>query len=129
VARGRRNADEALLAALACGATVENAARTVGISARTAHRRLKEEGFQKRLQDVRADMLQRTVGMLTASGMEASKTLISLLDPSVPQAVRLGATRTILEFGIKLRDSAELSERIATLEAQLAATKPGSAKA
>jgi len=129
VARGRRNADEALLAALACGATVENAARTAGISARTAHRRLKEEGFQKRLQDVRADMLQRTVGMLTASGMEASKTLISLLDPSVPQAVRLGATRTILEFGIKLRDSAELSERIAALEAQLAATKPGSAKA
>lgn len=48
MARGRRNADEALLAALACGATVENAARTVGISARTAHRRLKEEGFQKR---------------------------------------------------------------------------------
>ena len=129
MARGRRNADEALLAALACGATVENAARTAGISARTAHRRLKEEGFQKRLQDVRADMLQRTVGMLTASGMEASKTLISLLDPSVPQAVRLGATRTILEFGIKLRDSAELSERIAALEAQLAATKPGSAKA
>ncbi len=74
-------------------------------------------------------MLQRTVGMLTASGMEASKTLISLLDPSVPQAVRLGATRTILEFGIKLRDSAELSERIAALEAQLAATKPGSAEA
>src|SRR5947209_13506541 len=98
VARTRKTADEALIRALACGATVENAARTAGISARTAHRRLKEEGFQKRLQDVRADMLQRTVGMLTASGMEASKTLISLLDPSVPQAVRLGATRTILEF-------------------------------
>ena len=48
MARTRKTADEALLRALACGATVENAARTAGISARTAHRRLKEEAFQKR---------------------------------------------------------------------------------
>ena len=127
MARGRKNADDALLMALACGATVDHAAHSAGVSARTAHRRLKEEGFQKRLQDVRADMVQRTVGMLTASGMEASKTLISLLESTVPQAVRLGAVRTILEFGIKLREIDELAQRIAALEAKVGATERPSA--
>jgi hypothetical protein len=123
MARGRKNADEALLMALACGATVDHAAHSAGVSVRTAHRRLNEEGFQKRLQDVRADMVQRTVGMLTASGMEATKTLISLLESRVPQAVRLGAVRTILEFGIKLREIDELAQRIAALEAKLGSTE------
>ena len=118
MARGRKNADETLLTALACGATVENAARTAGIGTRTAYRRLKEEAFHQRLRDLRLDMVQRTGGMLTASGMEAVKTLISLQDASVSPAVRLGAARTLLEFGIKMRENGELAERIAALEAQ-----------
>jgi len=120
VARSRKNADEALLRGLACGATVESAARAAGISARTAHRRLKEEGFQKRLRDMRAEMVQRTAGMLTGSGMEASKTLVSLLDPTNPPTARHGAARTILEFGLKLRENEELVERVAALEARVA---------
>src|SRR5207253_1986680 len=83
VARARKNTDEALLLALACGASVENAARTAGMSARTAQRRLTEPAFRKRLQDLRTDMAQRTGGMLTAAGMEAVKTLISLQDGSI----------------------------------------------
>ena len=125
MARTRKTADEALLRALACGATVENAARASGISTRTAHRRLKEEAFQKQLRDLRAEMVQRTAGMLTASGMEASKTLVSLLDPTVPATVRRGAAQTILELGLKLRETAEMEERIAALEARAEVTAPG----
>jgi hypothetical protein len=125
VARSRKNADEALLRGLACGATVESAARAAGISARTAHRRLKEEAFQKRLREVRAEMVQRTSGMLTGSGLEAGKTLVSLLDATVPPTVRHGAARTILELGLKLRENAEMEERIAALEARAAQGDPG----
>ena len=126
MARSRKNADEALLRGLACGATVENAARAARISARTAHRRLKEEGFQKRLRDMRAEMVQRTTGMLTASGMEASKTLIALLDSANPPTVRRSAAQTILELGLRLRENTEMEERIAALEARAAAVDPGS---
>jgi len=38
--RGRKNADQLLLMALACGATVEAAARSAGISQATVYRRL-----------------------------------------------------------------------------------------
>jgi hypothetical protein len=35
--RGRKGADETLLAALACGATIDGAARQAGVSRRTAN--------------------------------------------------------------------------------------------
>lgn len=116
---GRKNADEVLLVALACGATVENAAHTAGVSRRTAHRRLAEPTFQQRLKDLRADMVDRAGGMLTAAGMEAVKTLVALLSAANPAAVRLGAARTILGIGMKFREAGELAERIATLEAEV----------
>jgi hypothetical protein len=55
--------------------------------------------------------------MLSAAGGEAVKTLLALQKDTVPAAVRLGAARAILELGVKLRETAELQERIAALEA------------
>jgi hypothetical protein len=114
--QGRHRTDEALLTALACGATVEQAARSVGVSPRTVHRRLADPRFRRRLESVRGDMVQRTAGMLTAASLEAVKTLLTLQQGSVPASVRLGAARAVLEIGIKLRGMAELEQRISALE-------------
>src|SRR5262245_27802022 len=115
----RKKADTALLLALACGATVEGAARQCRLSERTVYRRLRDPEFRRRLQAVRADMVQRTAGALTAAAAEAVRTLLSLQGPSEPPAVRLGAARAILEIGVKLREAAELEARVAALEQQL----------
>src|SRR6516225_4059343 len=103
---GRRSADETLLLALACGATVETAARQAGISERTAYRRLQDNEFQRKLQALRAAMVQRTSGALTAAGMEFVKTLVALAAPGIPPATRLGAARAGLELGMKVREVA-----------------------
>jgi hypothetical protein len=118
---GPKHEDETLLWALACGATVENAAAKAGLSERTAFRRLKDPTFQRRLQDTTADMVQRTAGMLTAGGLEASKTLIGLLGPSNSEAVRLRAAKAIVELSLKMRELADLQGRVASLERQMAA--------
>jgi hypothetical protein len=118
--RGRRNADELLLMALACGATVEAAAAKAGISRATVQRRLADPAFRQQLQEVRAEMVQRTAGMLTAPAGEAVKTLLELQKGTVPHASRLGAARSVLEIGIKMRESADLEARLAAVEAQLA---------
>jgi hypothetical protein len=99
--RGKRHADEQLLLALACGATVETAAQKAGPSPATAYRRLQEPAFQQQLQQLRADMLQRTGGTLTAAGSEAVKTLLALLKDAIPPSTRLGAARAILEMGMR----------------------------
>ena len=122
--RGRHNADEALVLALACGATVENAARTAGVSLRTVYRRLAEPAFRTRLQGARAEMVQRATAMLTAAALEAVKTLLVLQQASVSAAVRLGAARAILELGAKLREVADLEARLAALEQQMAMANP-----
>jgi hypothetical protein len=116
--RGRKNADQALLLALACGATLEAAAQKAGVSPATAYRRSKDPEFQRKLLAIRSDMVVRTSGMLSAAGMESVKTLLALQNASIPHAVRLGAARAVLELGTKLRDSVDLEERIAALEQQ-----------
>src|SRR5207244_1558873 len=89
MARPRCNrVTQVLLTALACGANVENAARKAGVSERTVYRRLRQAAFQKQLDELSADMVQRTAGMLTGAGMNSVKTLVDLQqDGTVAPAV------------------------------------------
>jgi AcrR family transcriptional regulator len=114
--RGRRNADDQLLMALACGATVDNAARQAGISPATVYRRLADAAFRQRLQTLRGDMVSRTSGTLTAAAGEAVRTLLELLKNPTSSSVRLGAAKAVLEIGMKLREVAELEARLTVLE-------------
>jgi DNA-binding MurR/RpiR family transcriptional regulator len=113
---GRRKADKVLLAALGCGATIEVAAHKAGVSVATVYRRLQDSEFKKGLQKFQSDMVQRSASTLTAATTEAIKTLLSLQQTSNPPAVRLGSARSIIELGTKLRETADLEQRIAALE-------------
>jgi HEAT repeat protein len=114
----RKKAEDSLLMALACGATVDSAARQCKLCVRTVYRRLKDPDFRFRLQELRADMFQRTAATLTAAGSEAVRTLLELLKSANPPATRLGAARSVLEMGMKAREFAELEDRLAALEGQ-----------
>jgi hypothetical protein len=121
--KGRKNADQLLLMALACGATAEAAARSAGVSQPTVYRRLKDQEFCKKLEQTKSEMVQRTAGMLTASGMESVKTLMELQKPAAPPAVRLGAARSVLEIGMKVREREDLEKRLIALEQQAETNK------
>ena len=112
----RKKNEEQLLLALACGATVEAAARQCSLSERTVYNRLADDEFKKRLDEIHTDMVQRSAGMLTAAAGEAVRTLLALQKESIPHAVRLGAARAILEVGMKIRQVVELEQRMAELE-------------
>jgi hypothetical protein len=118
--RGRRNADQVLLLALACGATLDAAAHKAGVSMSTVQRRLQDSDFKAELKRVQSDMVQRAACTLTAASTEAIKTLLALQQSSTPAATRLGAARTILEIGIKMREVADFAQRLAALEEQMA---------
>jgi hypothetical protein len=121
----RKKNDHALLMVLACGATVEAAAKQVNLSDRTIYRRLKDPVFKRQLAQVRADMVQRTAGTLTAAAAECVRTLVTLLNPQEPGPVRLAAARAVLELGIKFREAADIEQRLIDLEAQVAALNQG----
>jgi len=117
--RPRKN-DAALLAALACGATAEAAARKAGMTARTVFRRLKDPSFCEQLKAMKAEIRQRQSDVLNASGMESVKTLLRLQNESQPPSVHLGAARAVLEYGLRLHDSVDFGERLAVLEQRVA---------
>src|SRR5450756_1639068 len=111
----RRNADAALIMALAGGATMQDAARRAGISERTCYRRMQDGDFQKLVSAARADMVTRAVARLARMSATATDTLEGLLGASTPATVRLGAARSVLELGSRLRESEELERRICLL--------------
>jgi hypothetical protein len=117
--RGRRNADEALALALATGQTLRAAADTTGIGERTATRRMADSAFRQRVAELRTDMVQRSLGRLADGMSHAADTLRALLTAE-SESVRLGAARALLELGVKLRESAELAERLDALERRIA---------
>jgi hypothetical protein len=107
-----------LLAILAAGTSASEAARRTGISRRTICRRLKDPAFQAELLRLRRRMLDRCIGAVTKSSIQAARTLAQLLDPGVGENTRLGAARALLERAFHLRETFELEQRIAALEAK-----------
>jgi len=110
----KKKADTGLILALACGASPENAALKAGVSLRTVYRRLAERAFRAQVNDVRADMVRRMAGMLTAAGVGSLKTLSTLQESAASESVRLGAARAIIELGCKVRESVEMCSLIFT---------------
>jgi len=114
--RGRRNADEALALAVASGQTLRDAAAANGIGERTATRRRADAAFRRRVAELRGDMVGRALGKMADGMADAADVLRQLLAAGTPPAVRLGAARSLLERGTKLRESVELETRLAELE-------------
>jgi hypothetical protein len=112
---GRQKGDVALLLAIASGQTVRDAAQQAGIGERTATRRMADPDFRRQVNELRADMVDRTLGKLANSMASAADTLEALLKADAEQ-VRLGAARTLLEVGNKLRETVEFERRLTEVE-------------
>lgn len=122
--KARKVAEDTVLMALVCGATVAQAAEQAKVSQRTVYRKLATAEFGKRLAGMREEMVQRTLSMLRAASVEAVKTLVGLLNASTPPSVRHSAGRSIVELGLRLREKVEFEERLKTLESKLAGPSP-----
>jgi hypothetical protein len=114
----RKKAETELVLALACGASPEQAAQKTGVSVRTVYRRLTEAAFRAQVRDLRAEMLERTAAMLTAAGLGSVRTLTKLQESAVSESVRLGAARSTLELGCKMREAVDFEGRLTALEAR-----------
>lgn len=97
-ANGRHNADAALLAALATGLTFAEAARSAGVSERTARRRMEDDNFRSQLSDARAALVDRVVGRASDAAAEAVESLRLLMRSAESETARISAARTLLQF-------------------------------
>lgn len=112
---GRVRGEPALIAALAAGRSMPQAAREAGCSERTVARRLADPGFRAKVNEARGQALASALGRLASSGVAAAEALTGLLADE-NAGVRLRAAVATLELAAKMRESVELEERLARLE-------------
>jgi hypothetical protein len=112
---GRCKRDDALAVALAAGQTLRDAAAAVGIGERTATRRWANLEFRRWVAELRAEMVSRATAKIGEGMTEAADVLRKLL-AAESESVRLGACRTMLELGMKLREFVDLESRVVALE-------------
>ncbi|MFT3881782.1 MAG: hypothetical protein QM703_19250 [Gemmatales bacterium] len=124
MAKRRSRSDETLISVLAMGATAEVAAQKAEVSTRTVYRRLQDEEFLRRLEEYKVDILRRTASSFVASNAEAMRTILHLLKENNPASVRLGASRAILDYGLKLREITDIADRLDRVEQRAGVTKP-----
>lgn len=107
----------AAIAALARGSSTGQAAAESGISARTLRRWLAEDpDFAAEVANARTDMLDGAVGAITAAAGEAVTALRDALTDTDGRN-RVQAARVLLDALLPLRESLELEQRLAALEA------------
>ncbi len=107
--------DERLIAALLSEPTVAAAAKTAGMSERTARRRLAEADFQAAYRDARAQAVTGAVGRLQGLLAKAAGTLERAMDSGSP-AVEVRAAVAAFDLAYRGAELLDLAERVEALE-------------
>lgn len=111
----RNGKENALVLALASGASVDEAATAAGISRRTAYRRLQDATVQRQIVAARDEIYESSVSKLAVVAQQATERLRDLIQSS-NERVSLPAVRIALELVPRWRESVELTRRVQQLE-------------
>lgn len=123
--KGTVPSDDDLVIQLAAGATNVDAAKACGLSLRTVQRRLEDDTFRGRIQAARLAFTQRALDLLLSLRHKHVELIDGLATGDVKDAVRLGASKAILELGSKLRAEVEFEQRLQAIERRLAEAQIG----
>jgi hypothetical protein len=108
---------EAAILALLSARSVEDAARTAGVSARTLSRWMKEKDFQAACRRARRQAFEQQVGRLQQASAAVVTTLLKLaVDGTAPPAVRARASWYVLTLATKAFETEDLEARVTELE-------------
>lgn len=108
---------EALIAALLTSSTIEEAASKARVSVRSARRWMADESFKRLYAQARRDSLDQAVARLhQVTGLAVASLAEVLSSPDAPPAAKVSAARTILEFGFRGAELADIEARIERLE-------------
>lgn len=108
--------DKAIMALLT-QPTIQEAAKSIGISDTTLWRWMQEEEFSTRYKEAKQLAFNQAMGRLQQVSSIAVDTLQSVMeDETAPPSSRVSAAKTVLELSHKSFEIQELAEKIAELE-------------
>ena len=104
---------------MATGGSVAAFARDQGIPRRTAYAWTKDAGFQAKVADYRARIIDKLVGSLAKLGRSAVKGIGVLATTAENESVRLAACRAVLNDLINVGNFQQNARQFAEMEARL----------
>jgi hypothetical protein len=116
--KGRFNARELAAVAIAGGSTAAAAASAVGVNERTIRKWASTPAFAGRVEQLRKEAVASAVAKLSSAMTVAADELLKLA-AHVEANIRLRASRAIIELAVRLKEHAELQQRVADLETRL----------
>lgn len=112
---------ENVIVALIAHPKITDAARAAGVSESTIWRLMQREDFQKRYREAQDEALNAALGSIQGAAVEAVATLREIASGGKVEAARVQASKTILDYTLKVREQFGLEVRIKQLEAALKA--------
>ena len=111
---------ELLIAALLSSPTIQDAAKTAGVSETSAHRWLRtDEGFTAAYLKARREAVGQAIARLQQLSSGAVAVLASIAgNATLPTGARVAAASKILDTAIRAVELEDLESRIAALEQQ-----------
>jgi hypothetical protein len=108
---------EEAIAALLTHRGIDEAAKAVGISAKTLLRWMQEPGFAKAYREARRTAYSQSIARLQQASSAAAATFLKLMiDPTAPAAVRLRAADLVFTHGAKSIEIEDIEARVSELE-------------
>jgi hypothetical protein len=104
------------VAALLAEPTIRKAAEAAGVKERTLYHWLKQPDFAAAYRAARREATSQAIARVQQFSSHAATTLLQLLAPPNPAAVRLAAASKVLELAIKSVELDDLAARLKALE-------------
>lgn len=104
------------ISALLSELTIRKAAEAAGCKERTLYHWLKQPHFAAAYREARREATSQAIARVQQYSSHAAATLVQLLAPANPAAVRLAAASKVLELAIKSVELDDLAARLQALE-------------
>jgi hypothetical protein len=115
---------ENAIAALLSQRNAEEAARAVGVTARTLYRWMQDQAFSAAYREAKRAAFSQAIARLQTMTTAAVSTLGKVMvDQNAPAASRVRAASSVLDFAAKAMEIEDLEARLAALEQSVEATK------
>jgi len=108
--------------ALAGGATYPEAAAAGGVALATIRRRMADGAYRAHVQELRGQLLEQALGVLSTNCAAASTCLVDLMHSS-SDLVAQKAARSVIEMALRVRRESDLEQRMAMIETQIERAK------
>jgi hypothetical protein len=119
---------EGVLAALLAYPKITDAAKAAGVNESTVWRLMQNEAFQKRYKEAQGEALTTALGALQGAATQAVATLADISLNGKVEAARVAASKSILDFTLKVREQFGLEDRLKQLEAAMKAREEANRK-